>query len=63
VDRRGYCGTHCDTLQLPQWDVFSLLWGEVARVKGGYNGRERWVGLGVHDGKFTRNKWKGFLKR
>ena len=29
VDKRVYCGTHCDTLQLPQWDYFpfSLLGG------------------------------------
>jgi hypothetical protein len=47
VDKRVYCGTHCDTLQLPQWELFLCWvgWGEVVRVEGGWEGR-RWVELG-----------------
>lgn len=42
VDQRVYC----DTLQLSQWDFFSLLGGGVARVEGRYKMRGRRVGLG-----------------
>jgi hypothetical protein len=43
VDKRAFCGTYCDTLELPQWEVFlGVGVGEgSARVEGGYEGRGR----------------------
>ena len=40
VDKRVYCGTHCDILQLPQQDFFFSVGGQVIRAEGAYEGRE-----------------------
>jgi hypothetical protein len=40
-DRRVYCATHCDTLQLPQGHFFLCWRGEVARVEVRYDGRRK----------------------
>ena len=61
---KGYTvGTHCDTLQLSQQDlVFNdLLFLKIYLAWGGCKGRgqiqrvREMSGIGVHDGKFTKN--------
>lgn len=52
---KGYFGTHCHTLQLPQGDFFFLRRGG---CKGGGQVRKdrEMSGIGMHDGKFTKNQ-------
>jgi hypothetical protein len=52
VDKRVYCETHCEKLQLPQDFFFSVV-GEAVRVKGRYEKKR--VGLG-YSLKFTQIK-------
>ena len=44
--QKVYCGTHCDTLQLPQGDFFSFV-GEDARVGGRMQGHKEMSGIVV----------------
>lgn len=40
VDKRVYCGTHCDTPRLHNGVLFPI-GGEVARAEGKYEGSEK----------------------
>ena len=41
VDRGIYCGTHCDTLQLPRWDVFYAFCCLCVFFGGGLQGQRK----------------------
>lgn len=41
VDKRVYCGTHCDTPRLHNGGVLFPIGGEVARAEGRYEGSEK----------------------
>lgn len=53
VDKREYCGSPCDTPQLPQGDCFSLLKGMLQGWKAGTR-RGKINVIGVHDVKLQR---------
>lgn len=54
VDKSVYCGTHCDTLQFPQWVFFLREEGYKGR---GWVQRDREMSwTGVHDMKLKKNE-------